>query len=111
MAVPHRALVVGDGPARAWIEERAPQAVYAGFLKGEELARAYASADVMFNPSSTETFGKVTLEAMASRLPVVAASATGSPSLVTDGVNGLLTTPCDIEIGRAQCSARVCQTA
>src|SRR3546814_2387661 len=38
MAVPHRALVVGDGPARAWIEERAPQAVYAGFLKGEELA-------------------------------------------------------------------------
>src|SRR3546814_17030126 len=56
MAVPHRALVVGDGSARAWIEERAPQAVYAGFLKGGALARAYASADVMFNPSSTETF-------------------------------------------------------
>src|SRR3546814_11427792 len=52
---------------------------------------------VMFNPSSTETFGNVTLEAMASRLPVVAARATGSLSLVTEGVNGLLTTPDDIE--------------
>lgn len=105
MAVPHRALVVGDGPARAWIEERAPQAVYAGFLKGEELARAYASADVMFNPSSTETFGNVTLEAMASRLPVVAARATGSLSLVTEGVNGLLTTPDDIEESAAALAA------
>lgn len=97
MGVRHRALVVGDGPARGWIEERAPQAVYTGFLKGEDLARAYASADVMFNPSSTETFGNVTLEAMASGLPVVAARATGSLSLVSEGLNGLLTTPDDVE--------------
>lgn len=95
--VPHRALVVGDGPARSWIEERAPQAVYAGFLRGEDLARAYASADVMFNPSSTETFGNVTLEAMASGLPVVAARATGSLSLVSEGLNGLLTAPDDVD--------------
>src|SRR3546814_13513370 len=101
MAVPHRALVVGDGPARAWIEERAPQAVYAGFLKGEELARAYASADVMFNPSSTETFGNVTLEAMESRLPVVAARATGSLGLVTARVHG--------QIGTASGGEEVCQ--
>lgn len=95
--VPHRALVVGDGPARGWIEERAPSAIFTGFLGGTDLARAYASADLMFNPSSTETFGNVTLEAMASGLPVVAARATGSLSLVEDGVNGLLTTPDDIE--------------
>src|SRR3546814_20064103 len=51
----------------------------------------------MFNPSSTETFGNVTLEAMASGLPVVAARATGSLSLVSEGLNGLLTTPDDVE--------------
>lgn len=105
MGVPHRALIVGDGPARGWIEERAPQAVYTGFLKGEDLARAYASSDVMFNPSSTETFGNVTLEAMASGLPVVAARATGSLSLVTEGVNGLLTTPDDVEESAAALAA------
>jgi|TARA_R100000501_G_scaffold16352_1_gene29710 glycosyltransferase involved in cell wall biosynthesis len=91
--VAYRALFVGEGPARKWIEERAPQGVFTGFLAGEALARAFASADIMFNPSSTETFGNVTLEAMASGLPVVAARATGSLSLVEDGVNGRLTTP------------------
>ena len=95
--VAYKALVVGDGPARGWLEEHAPQAIFAGFQRGTELARAYASADVMFNPSSTETFGNVTLEAMASGLPVVAARATGSLSLVEDGVNGILTTPDDVE--------------
>ena len=93
----YRALVVGDGPAREWIEERAPQAIYTGFLGGEDLARAYASADIMFNPSSTETFGNVTLEAMASGLPVVAARATGSTSLVAEGLNGRMTDPDDVE--------------
>jgi phosphatidylinositol alpha 1,6-mannosyltransferase len=95
--VRHKALIVGEGPARPWIEAQAPQAIYTGFLGGEALARAYASSDLMFNPSSTETFGNVTLEAMASGLPVVAARATGSLSLVADGVNGRLTTPDDIE--------------
>jgi phosphatidylinositol alpha 1,6-mannosyltransferase len=94
--IAYRALFVGEGPARGWIEERAPQAIFLGFQGGEELARAYASADVMFNPSSTETFGNVTLEAMASGLPVVAARATGSLSLVSHGLNGRLTTPDDV---------------
>ncbi|MGB3722844.1 MAG: glycosyltransferase family 1 protein [Pacificimonas sp.] len=89
----YRALFVGEGPARDWIEERAPQGIFLGFQGGEDLARAYASADIMFNPSSTETFGNVTLEAMASGLPVVAARATGSLSLVEEGVNGRLTSP------------------
>ena len=88
-----RWLVVGDGPARGWIAERLPGAIYAGFQGGTDLARAYASADIFFNPSSTETFGNVTLEAMACGLPVVAARATGSLSLVTDGVSGLFTKP------------------
>ncbi len=91
--VPHRALFVGDGPARQWITDRAPEGVFIGHQTGADLARAYASADVMFNPSSTETFGNVTLEAMASGLAVVAARATGSLSLVTTGLNGRLTTP------------------
>ena len=88
--VPHRVLVVGDGPARDWFEKRLPQAVFAGFQSGGDLGRAVASADLLFNPSVTETFGNVTLEAMASGLPVVAARATGSQSLVEEGVTGRL---------------------
>jgi len=91
--VRHRVLVVGHGPARQWFEQRLPQAVFAGFQCGEALGRAIASMDVLFNPSVTETFGNVTLEAMAAGLPVVAASATGSQSLVTDGVTGRLVRP------------------
>ena len=91
--VPHCVLVVGDGPARGWIEERLPGATYTGFQGGSDLARAYASMDIFFNPSSTETFGNVTLEAMASGLPVVAAGAGGTLSLVEDGASGLLTAP------------------
>lgn len=86
--VAHQFLIVGDGPARAFIETHVPDAVLAGFMKGADLARAYASADAMFNPSSTETFGNVTLEAMACGLPVVAAAATGSLSLVEEGRSG-----------------------
>ncbi|MEH3105866.1 MAG: glycosyltransferase family 1 protein [Sphingomonas fennica] len=91
--VAHRVLVVGEGPARDWFERRLPQAVFTGFQKGEDLARAIASADLLFNPSVTETFGNVTLEAMAAGLPVVAARATGSLSLVADGVTGRLVRP------------------
>ncbi len=91
--VPHRVLVVGHGPARQWFEQRLPQAVFAGFQCGDDLGRAVASMDLLFNPSVTETFGNVTLEAMAAGLPVVAASATGSQSLVADGVTGRLVRP------------------
>lgn len=91
--VPYRVLVVGDGPARDWFENRLPEAVFTGFLGGADLARAVASMDVLFFPSITETFGNVTLEAMACGLPVVAAAATGSESLVDDRVTGRLIRP------------------
>jgi phosphatidylinositol alpha 1,6-mannosyltransferase len=89
-----RPLIVGDGPAREWFEKRLPEdAVFAGFQRGPELGRATASMDVMLNPSVTETFGNVTLEAMACGVPVVAADAVGSASLVRDGVTGALIRP------------------
>ena len=91
-----RALVVGDGPACALIQERLPMAVFAGHLRGEELATAYASSDIFLFPSETETFGNVTLEAMASGVPTVCADATGSNSLVVDGETGFLVPARDV---------------
>lgn len=88
--VPCRCLVVGDGPARQEMEARLPEATFTGHLEGEALARAYASGDVFLFPSDTETFGNVTLEAMASGLPTICADATGSSTLVDDERTGLL---------------------
>jgi glycosyltransferase involved in cell wall biosynthesis len=108
--VRHRVLIVGEGPAREWFERRLPQAVFAGFQAGPDLGRAVASMDMLFNPSVTETFGNVTLEAMAAGLPVVAAIATGSQSLVTDGVTGRLVRPGYIE-GFTQALRLYCEDA
>lgn len=91
--VPHKVLVIGDGPARKWFEQALPGGVFAGFQTGADLGRALASGDIFFNPSITETFGNVTLEAMASGLPVVAAGATGASSLVDDWETGRLVPP------------------
>ncbi len=94
--VPHRALIIGEGPARPWFEERlGTQAIFVGHQEKEGLARALASTDVLLNPSITETFGNVTLEAMACGLPVVAAVATGATSLVREGETGMLVEPGD----------------
>jgi phosphatidylinositol alpha 1,6-mannosyltransferase len=94
--VPHKVLVLGDGPARDWFAERVPEARFAGYLMGAELGRWVAGMDVFFNPSITETFGNVTLEAMACGVPVVAARATGSTTLVRDGETGTLVEPGNI---------------
>ena len=91
--VAHKVLVIGEGPAREWFEARLPGVAFAGFQGGADLGRAVAGMDVLFNPSVTETFGNVTLEAMACALPVVAAAATGSESLVDDGATGKLVRP------------------
>ncbi len=94
--VPHKVLVLGDGPARGWFEDNVPEARFAGYQSGAELGHWVAGMDVFFNPSITETFGNVTLEAMACGVPVVAARATGSTTLVKDGVTGTLVDPGDI---------------
>ena len=85
-----RALIVGEGPERDRFMQLLPDDVFTGYLAGEDLARAYASADIFFNPSVTETFGNVTLEAMACGVPSLCAAASGSRSLVDDGGTGLL---------------------
>jgi glycosyltransferase involved in cell wall biosynthesis len=95
--IAHRAVFVGDGPERAFLEREVPGALFEGFLSGDELATAYASSDIFLFPSDTETFGNVTLEAMASGLPTVCANATGSRSLVEAGATGYLA-----EIGDAE---------
>ncbi|MBN8830493.1 MAG: glycosyltransferase family 1 protein [Sphingomonadales bacterium] len=94
--VPHRVLVIGEGPARDWFASHVPEAVFTGFQGGDDLARAVAGMDIFFMPSVTETFGNVTTEAMAAGVPVVAARATGSIDLVEDGVNGFLVPPQDV---------------
>ncbi len=94
--VKHRVLVIGEGPARDWFGTQVPDAAFAGFQSGDDLGRAVASMDVFFNPSVTETFGNVTLEAMAAGVPVVAARASGAVGLVDDGVTGLLVPPRDV---------------
>lgn len=92
---PAQVLVIGDGPARAGFAERLPGAVFTGFLTGEELATALASGDIFFNPSDTETFGNVNLEAMASGLAMVCADVPNSRALLQPGVSGLLCAPGD----------------
>ena len=86
----HRVVIVGDGPDRNFAQRELPHAIFTGFLSGEDLASAYASSDIFVFPSDSESFGNVTLEAMASGLPCVCADATGSRSLVVDGETGFL---------------------
>ncbi len=88
--VPHRVVIAGDGPDRAATERELPGAIFLGFQDGENLAAAYASSDIFIFPSDSESFGNVTLEAMASGLPCVCADATGSRSLVLEGETGFL---------------------
>lgn len=84
--------VVGDGPQRAELEKlfEGTRTRFIGYLHGQELAQAYASADAFVYASETETMGNVILEAMASGLPVIAADAGGVPGLIRHEVDGLL---------------------
>jgi glycosyltransferase involved in cell wall biosynthesis len=91
--VPFRLALVGDGPKRRDLERRLPDAHFTGTVEGDLLARWYASADVFVFPSTTETFGNVVLEGMASALPVVATRAGGVADLVAHGETGLLDRP------------------
>jgi len=85
-----RFVVVGDGPAHERLRDAHPDLVFCGFRTGEELGAHYASADIFLFPSDTETFGAVTLEAMASGLGVVAYDYAAAREHITHGENGLL---------------------
>lgn len=95
---PVRALVAGDGPARDGLKAMLPDnTVYTGHVEGDDLPRAYASSDIFLFPSDTETFGNVTLEAMACGIPTICADATGSRTLVQDGETGFLIEPGNVD--------------
>ena len=87
-----RLALVGDGPHRKALESHFAglPVLFTGFLRGEELARAFASSDIFLMPSRTETLGLVVLEAMSSGLPVVAVRAGGIPDMIDNCVNGHL---------------------
>jgi len=92
-----RLALVGDGPHRSALEKHfaGTPTHFVGYLTGEPLGSAFASADAFIFPSRTETLGLVLLEAMAAGCPVVAARSGGIPDIVTDGVNGYLFDPRD----------------
>ncbi len=97
--LPHaRLVVVGDGPSRADMQARCPQAVFAGFRYGEALAAHYASSDMFLFPSLTETYGNVTPEAMASGLPVVAFDDAAAGQLINHRASGMLAARADAEM-------------
>ncbi len=101
--LPHvRLAIVGDGPLRPTLEAQfagtqrdASRTVFTGYLRGDDLAAAYAAADLFTFPSANETFGNVVLEAMASGLPAIAPRAGGPVDLVIPGTNGFLCAPHD----------------
>ena len=88
-------VLVGDGPIREELRRMMPDAIFAGYRTGEDLSRAFASADIFAFPSTTETFGNVTVEAMASGVPPICAREGGAYGFVDHGVTGLLTAPRD----------------
>ncbi|TMK33775.1 MAG: glycosyltransferase family 1 protein [Actinobacteria bacterium] len=90
-----RFVVVGDGPLGAALARAHPDLVFCGFRTGDELTAHYASADLFLFPSETETFGNVTLEAMASGLAVVAYDYAAARVHVENGVTGALARPGD----------------
>jgi len=97
-AIPQaRLAIVGDGPARATLQRHfaGTPTEFIGYLKGDDLAHAYAAADIFVFPAANETLGNVVLEAMASGLPVVAPRSGGVLDNVIDQQNGLLFDPDD----------------
>ena len=100
-----RLVLVGDGPARRTLQEQYPQHIFAGMCTGTDLATHYASADLFLFPSLTETYGNVTLEALASGLPVIAFDMAAAAEQVQPGVNGQRVPPGDNAAFCAACAA------
>ncbi len=100
-------VVVGDGPQRLALERAHPAVHFVGTKRGAELSRHYASADVFLFPSLTDTFGNVTLEALASGLAVVAFDTAAAAQHIEDGVSGCLARPLPATGAEAAFSAAV----
>jgi glycosyltransferase involved in cell wall biosynthesis len=90
MSEKFKIVVVGDGPMRDELERELPDAVFTGYLHGNDLSVMYASADIFVFPSTTETFGNVILESLASGLPVVTVDKGGVSDLVRNGETGFI---------------------
>jgi phosphatidylinositol alpha 1,6-mannosyltransferase len=88
-------VIVGDGHARQEFEQMMPGAHFLGYQSGVTLAESFASADIFVFPSTTETFGLVTLEAMASGLTPVAAKMGGAIEIIEEGISGIFAKPLD----------------
>jgi len=88
--------MVGHGPYAKTLAASLPDVIFTGYLTGEELATAYASADIFVFPSTTDTFGNVVIEAQASGLPVIVSDLGGPKELVQHGVDGLVTKAYDV---------------
>ena len=95
--LPVQLFIVGHGPYSEAFAKSLPEAFFTGYLRGNELATAYASADIFVFPSTTDTFGNVILEAQACGLPVVVSDSGGPKELVEDNANGLITKSHDVD--------------
>jgi glycosyltransferase involved in cell wall biosynthesis len=95
--LPVQLFVVGHGPYSEALAETLPDAFFTGYLRGKELAAAYASADIFVFPSTTDTFGNVIIEAQASGVPVIVSDSGGPKELVENNTNGLVTKSHDVD--------------
>lgn len=93
---PVRPIIVGDGPYMPELKRLLGDAIFTGYLGGEDLAKAYASADLFAFPSTTDTFGNVILEAQASGIPVIVSDVGGPRDLVENGQDGFVTKANDV---------------
>lgn len=114
--IPGEKMVVGDGPAKARLENIYTDATFLGKLEGQALADIYASCDVFVFPSRTDTFGIVLLEALASGLPVAAFPVTGpvdvlGPSVFHNGIAGSQVAVLDNDLGNAVTKAQTLSPA
>lgn len=83
-------VLAGDGPIKKELKIRMPQAVFPGYLTGQELSAAYASSDILLFPSTTEAFGNVVLEALASGVPAVVSNVGGCKEIIGNASAGLI---------------------
>jgi len=95
--LPVRPVFVGDGPYLAEMKKLLPDAIFTGYLRGLDLAVAYASSDLFVFPSTTDTFGNVVLEAHACALPVIVSDVGGPRDLIDDGQDGYVTRANDVD--------------